>query len=417
MRKIKNKLFIICLSFLLIIFTYPALSIGKTIAKKGKGVVRIAVTMPMKGDFAFFGRQFIDGMLLSLNKRKASNIKFVIVNLPLSAGGKSIANLFDSLKQKGVSAVIGPLFEGQLKYFAKYSAKFKIPAITPSPVIAKKDLSPFVFSYGMTLKQEIRTEIKYARYSDIKSVSVIYPDNGYGPKILSYISFFSKKYGINILNTTAYGSNTVDFFNNFNGIVKFNGITDRHVSAAEKAELGVTKYDLMHGITKSTPDIPFDALFVIGSLPKMKLILTQLVYYNITGFPTFGLSSLDSRSFIEKNSFYMQNAIFPDGFFKNDRNEIVKKFSGIYKKTYGKTPNILSGEGYDIGGIIIKAANEMNFSKNNNRTGIEFYHAILKIKIFKGVCGISKLKGNRFEKSLYLFRYKNGKIYILKNPL
>ena len=113
----------------------------------------------------------------------------------------------------------------------------------------------------------------------------------------------------------------------------------------------------------------------------------------------------------------MENSIFPDGFFKHADNKIVKNFSSDYKQTYGKTPNILSAEGYDIGGIIIKAAGKVNLSKNKNVSGVKFYHAILKIKKFKGVCGIVNLKNNIFKKPLYLFNYKNGKIYILKNPL
>ena len=440
-----TKIYFACIAFFLAVFLSPSLSMGRTFGNENgpnKGnALRIALALPTKGRFAFFTKQFINGLLLSLNKRGGLKIKYSIINLPVSADGGSIGNIFDSLSKKGVSAVVGPLFEGQLKYFAAGSVKFKIPVITPSPIVAEKDLSPFVFSYGMTLKQEIRTEMKYAAYAGIKSVSAIYPDSGYGLKIMSYINLFSKKYGVNVLNATGYSGKTVDFFYNFNSIVKFNNVGNTHVSKAEQAQLGITPYNLMHGITKSKPDIPFNGLFVIGSPSKLELILTQLAYYNITGFPIFGLSSLDSRSFMEKYGFYMQNAIFPDGFFKHDDNKIVKKFSSDYKDTYGEMPNILSAEGYDIGGIIIKAAEKASISDyaavsespynylNSNGVrsknvsafsgkgnGVKFYRALLKVKTFNGVCGISKLTGGRFRKPLYLFKYKNNKIYILESP-
>ena len=427
------------------VFLSPSLSAGKTVINKksrNKGnTVKIALALPTGGRFAFFTKQFINGLLLSLNKQGGLNIKYSIINLPVSADGSSVGHMFGSLSKKGVSAVIGPLFEGQLQYFASDSVKFKIPVVTPSPIVAKEDLSPLVFSYGMTLKQEIRTEMKYAAYAGIRSVSAIYPDSGYGLKIMSYINLFSKKYGVNVLNATGYSEKTVDFFYNFNSIVKFNNVGNTHVSKAEQAQLGITPYNLMHGITKSKPDISFNGLFVIGSPSKLELILTQLAYYNITGFPIFGLSSLDSRSFMEKYGFYMQNAIFPDGFFKHDDNKIVKKFSSDYKDTYGEMPNILSAEGYDIGGIIIKAAEKASISDyapvsespynylNSNGVrsknvsafsgkgnGVKFYRALLKVKTFKGVCGISKLTGGRFKKPLYLFKYKNNKIYILESP-
>jgi hypothetical protein len=427
------------------VFLSPSPSAGKTvISKNGRdkgGAVRIALALPTGGRFAFFTKQFINGLFLSLNKQGGLNIKYSIINLPSGADGSNVGRIFASLSKKNASAVIGPLFEGQLKYFASDSVKFKIPVITPSPVIAKEDLSPFVFSYGMTLRQEIKTEIKYAAYAGVRSISAIYPDGGYGLKIMSYINLFSRKYGVNVINSTGYADKTVDFFYNFNSIVKFNNIGSTHVSKAEKAQLGITPYNLMHGITKSKPDIPFNSLFVIGSPSKLELILTQLAYYNITGFPIFGLSSLDSRPFMEKYGFYMQNAIFPDGFFKHDDNKIVKKFDSEYKDTYGEMPNILSAEGYDIGGIIIKAAEKANRyrradvsaspynypnsnymrqkkaeSFSGSGEGMQFYRALLKVKTFKGVCGISKLTGGRFKKPLYLFKYKNNKIYILESP-
>ena len=410
-----------------LIFFACANSYAKTaVQTKNSHVIRIAIAMPISGTYAFFGKQFVNGMILSLNKsgeRGASRVRFITVNLPITAGKTVIGGLFKSLRKKDVSAIIGPLFEGQLKYFVKYSNKFKIPVITPSPIITKNESSNYVFSYGMTLKQEIKTEMKYAEEQGIKFVSVIYPDYGYGSLIFKYIKIYSKKYGISLSGSTAYGENTVDFFNNFQNIVVFNGASNVHVSAAEKAELGVTKYDLMHGITETRPNIPFDGLFVIGGNSKLKLILTQLTYYNINGFPIFGLSSLDSRSFMEKNGFYMENSFFPDGFFKHAHNAIVKKFSSAYKNSYGKTPNILSAEGFDIGKIVIKASalesNAVGSSQSNQNApkGESFYKAISKIKKIKGVCGVINLKNNIFHKSLYLFNYKNGKIYILKNPL
>lgn len=427
---------IICLFSIVVV---PPLSYGNTIYNKNmssKGrTTKIAILLPTEGRLAYFSKQFINGLLLSSNNSNGSKIRYVIVNLPANANKTNIGYVFASLAKKGISAVVGPLFAGQLKYFASNSVKFKIPVITPSPLVTKEDISPYVFSYGMTLKQEIETEIKYAKYADINPISVIYPYNGYGQKLLAYVRYFSIKYGINILHTTAYSGKTVDFFYNFNSIVRFNNVGHGHITKAEEAKLGITPYDLMHGLTKAKPSIPFGGLFVIGSPSKLKLILTQLMYYNITGFPIFGLSSFDSKSFIEKYGFYMQDAIFPNGFFKHDDNNIVKKFDTAYKKYYRKMPNILSAEGYDIGGILIKAAErprrhqvvskgytlpvglgQLQNLPTKDVNGITFYDSLLGVKSYKGVCGISRLSGNNFKKSLYLFKFKNNKIYILENP-
>lgn len=445
-KKGKNKshlfllIYFISAFFLLSIAVIPASSYGKAIIPGNNipvesGVVKVAIVLPTEGRLVYFSRQFINGLLLSLKNSGGSKIKYVTVNLPADADSVTIGYMFASLANKGISAIVGPIFAGQLKYFASESVKFKIPVITPSPFVTKKDISPFVYSYGMTLKQEIKTEMEYAGYKGINNISVIYPQGGYGRKLLAYITHFAIKYGVNILNVSAYNDKTVDFYHNFNSIVKFSKVKIGDMSKAEEARLGVTPYDIAHGITKMKPNIPFKGLFVIGGRSKLKLILTQLMYYNITGFTIFGLSSFNSRSFIENYGFYMQGVVFPDGFFKYDNNKIVKEFVARYKKYYGKIPNILSAEGYDIGGILIKAAGSLSrYSasskvyplpggfwqlgnlQNESSGGSLFSTALSHVKSFKGVCGVSRLSGNIFKKNLYLFKFKKNKIYILKSP-
>ncbi|MHB8290960.1 MAG: type 1 periplasmic-binding domain-containing protein, partial [bacterium] len=200
----------------------------------------------------------------------------------------------------------------------------------------------------------------------------------------------------------------------------------------EENQLGVTPYDLMHGITKAKPYIPFNGLFIVGSTGKLNLILTQLAYYNITGIKLFGLSSVDNKRFLNKYSFYMQGIVYPNGFFSDSRNKFVKNFVKSYKNYYNEKPNILSAEGYDMGNIVIKSimmrsgsnayesikngiqANDSININNDNRQSL--YRSLLKLKSFKGVCGISHIRGRNFIKGLYLFQLKNDKIYIIRSP-
>ena len=62
----------------------------------------------------------------------------------------------------------------------------------------------------------------------------------------------------------------------------------------------------------------------------------------------------------------------------------------------------------------IKNSIQANGGINNNRQLL--YRSLLKLKSFKGVCGISHIRGRDFIKGLYLFQLKNNKIYILKSP-
>jgi ABC-type branched-subunit amino acid transport system substrate-binding protein len=404
--------------------------------------VRIAVLIPTSGAYSFFGKQFLNGILFSDYKNTKYKVKFLIVNLSHNDHNTTIKDIFYSLYKKNISAIIGPLFPNQLKYFSRYSAKYKIPVISPAPVKFSVYKSPYLFHYGMTLKDQLKADLKYAKERGVDVLTVIYPDDNYGQTAASNIKSIAAKYGLDISNMAAYSKKTVDFFYNFNSIVSFQNVGHGNLTKAQQKELGVTPYDLMHGVTAAKPKIPFNGLFVIGSIAKLKLILTQLTYYNITGVHIFGLSTFDSPSFLEKNSFYMQRAVFPDGFFLHGNNPYVKNFISLYSKYYSDEPNILSAEGYDIGTILIKAVHNEgelqkkspdikqsfnspflpsyfsnpNLVSRHTSMDILLYHSLLNIKVFKGVCGISRLYKRNFKKSLYLFEFKNDKIYVLNTP-
>lgn len=433
----KNKLYFLTAIIFITAMVLPKVSLADAQGSSaGVKEVKIGVAVPITGRFSFFGKQLMNGLFLSLQTKGSAaalsgeagslaapygdehfNIKYMVVDLSPGAGPKTIESVFRSFAMNKVSAVIGPMFGPQVKYFESESLKYKIPAITPAPASLGRDNPSFLFSYGMTLKHEIATEIKYAANSGIKSISVIYPNNVYGLKLLKYIEFFSSKYGLKISGASGYTDNATDFFGNFSSIVKFSNLGGGKVTKQEKEQLGVTSYNLMNGITKAKPIIPFNGLFIIGSPSKMELILTQLAYYNISGFPIFGLSSLDSASFMKKYAFYMKDAVFPDGFFLSDTNKAVQDFKAHYKAVYGKVPNILSAEGYDIGGIIKKTVSAAGFSGSlGSLSGEGFYRALIKIKQYKGVCGISRISGNRFKKQLYLFEFKNNTLYLLQSP-
>jgi ABC-type branched-subunit amino acid transport system substrate-binding protein len=394
----------------------------------------IAVMVPTTGIYKYFGKQFLNGILFSVQSRKKADVKFIVISLPAGAGNGSIKNLFKSIARKNISAIIGPLFAGQLKYFSKYSSIYKIPVFTPAPLNFSKYRSPYLFHYGMTVKNEVLNDMQYAKTHGITKISAIYPDNAYGRRTIQYVNTIGSTLGMKVIDETAYGSRRVDFFYNFNSLVRFQDMGHGHMTKAEEAQLGVTPYDLMHGITKAKPYIPFNGLFIIGSIGKLKLILTQLAYYNITGIKLFGLSQVDNKVFLSKYGFYMQGIIYPNGFFPNSRNKLVKNFVKAYKSYYNEKPNILSAEGYDMGSIVIKSVimhdggnvydkrlnNKIQFNGGINSAEIMnrklLYRSLLNIKSFKGVCGISYIKGRDFVKGLYLFQLKNNKIYIIKSP-
>jgi len=82
-------------------------------------------------------------------------------------------------------------------------------------------------------------------------------------------------------------------------------------------------------------------------------------------------------------------------------------------------PNILSAEGYDIGGILIKTAESLRHNRvantvyslptgfwqlqgslNGSSNGRLFSAALLNVKVFKGVCGISRLSDNNLKRPI-----------------
>ena len=140
-----------------------------------------------------------------------------------------------------------------------------------------------------------------------------------------------------------------------------------------------------------------EALYIAAIDRKMLLIKDQLKFYDFD-LPVFGSSSLSSNylsQFLEN----MQNTIYPSEFYLDNTEQETQQFVQKYKDRYGKIPDVISANSYDLMSIIC-AIVERDVSSREN-----FKQVLATVRNYNGAIGnFSFDKSGDSIREYYLFK-------------
>jgi ABC-type branched-subunit amino acid transport system substrate-binding protein len=95
------------------------------------------------------------------------------------------------------------------------------------------------------------------------------------------------------------------------------------------------------------PIIDFDAVFIPDVFQRVAMIAPQLVYHDIVDVRLMGTSLWQSPKLIELAGDYVQDALFPSGFFVDSVGPQMEGFVATYKHYFDGEPGVLAATGYD----------------------------------------------------------------------
>ena len=100
-------------------------------------------------------------------------------------------------------------------------------------------------------------------------------------------------------------------------------VTEAQVYDPGKTDFTESIKGLIQGYESDEPDakpiFDFEALFIPDSPRQSSLMIPQLAYYDITGVVLLGTNLWSSEQFIRANRQFMQGAVIPTGFFRDNR--------------------------------------------------------------------------------------------------
>jgi hypothetical protein len=181
-------------------------------------------------------------------------------------------------------------------------------------------------------------------------------------------------------------------------------LNDWGVKSRPLVEGGLYADDKVEAL-KVALELNYDAIFIPGYYDKVRLIVPQLVFYNIENILLMGGNGWHSRKLVDAARNYLKTVLFVDGFYVNSQNERTVKFVDMFLSTFGQNPTIHSAQSYDAANIFVKIIKERAFNR------LDVLEKLRSLKDFPGVSGDTSIlpSGDSF-KSLVKLTVKEGDI-------
>ena len=356
--------------------------------------------LPLSGRYGDYGSKALDAILFAagiFDKKNKTSWKIVAEDSHgLPEGVKAaVAHL---AKTENVIAIIAVAGTAEALDAAHEAANQKVPLIM---ITAKEGItsgSEYVFQHFLTPSQQIKALTKYA-LDDLNCAifSILYPQDDYGDEMAKIFRAEADRIGGKVERAIPYSKTQTDFTE------EINKVTGNGVSTAKNANTNNPE-------TKVPVSIDFEALFIPDSYQRVKMIASQLAFYDVKGFTLLGTSLWNSPNLLRKDAEYLEGAVFADSFFVNGFSPETNDFVDIYYTAYSREPENIEALSYDTMGMIISVLEDKTIS-----TRKQFMAGLQQVKNYKGATGNTSFSEDRVSrKTAFILQVKDGKLEQVK---
>lgn len=360
----------------------------------------VGCIFPLTGRFAEAGTKALDAVLLSaetFNQRTPAPWKVVVADSGETPEGirAAIAYLADAAKVMAIVAIAG---SAEATIAAREAQSRKVPLILISPKEGVTEVGEYVFQHFLMPTQQIEALTKYAQNNLNAAIfSILYPQDDYGEEMVRIFLSEAKKTGGKVDKTIPYSKTQTDFTQ------QIKKLTGNKIGASEKVFATTEE-------AKARLSVDFEALFIPDSPQRVKMITSQLAFYDVKGVKLLGTSLWHSPDLLKKGPEYLEGAVFADSFLVNGFLPQTNDFVDIYYSAYSREPDNIEALSYDTMEIVLGILEDSQI-----KTRVEFIQALLAVQDFRGATGSISFRGNRVaQKDAFILRVQNGKIEQVK---
>ncbi|MGV8056951.1 MAG: penicillin-binding protein activator [Smithellaceae bacterium] len=360
----------------------------------------IGCVLPLSGRYGDYGSKALDAILFAagiFGEKNKTSWKIVAEDshgLPEGVND-AVAHLAKTENVIAIIAVAGTLEAIEVAHEAD---KWKIPIILITPKEGVTKSNDYVFQHFLTSSQQIKALAKYA-LDDLNCAifSILYPKDDYGAEMVKIFRAEADSIGGKVEHTISYSKTQTDFTE------EINKLTKNVISPAKDTNTNNPE-------TKAQISIDFEALFIPDSYQRVKMIASQLAFYDIKGLTLLGTSLWNSPNLLKKDDEYLEGAVFADSFFVNGFYPETNDFADIYYTAYSREPENIEALSYDTMGMIIRVLEDKNI-----QTREQFITGLQQVKNYKGATGNTSFSGDRVSrKTAFILKVNKGKLEQVK---
>jgi branched-chain amino acid transport system substrate-binding protein len=360
----------------------------------------IGCVLPLSGRYGENGNKALDAILLAtgmFDEKNRTPWKIVAADsrgLP-EGGPAAVAHLARTQNVVAIIAVAGAV---EAMEIAQEAERWKIPIILITAKEGVTGSNRYVFQHFLTPSQQIAALTHYALNNlNCAIFSILYPKDDYGIEMVKTIREQVTRIGGKVERAIPYSKTQTDFSEEINGIVG-HGIDSVKIGTANRAE------------TKVQVSVDFEALIIPDSYQRVRMITSQLAFYDVSGFQLLGTSLWNSPDLLKTGAEYLEGAIFADSFFINGLYRESNDFVDIYYTAYSREPENIEALAYDTAGMILRS-----MENKDVQTREQFIAVLQQLVNYHGATGNTSFSGGRVAaKTAFILQIRNGKLEQVK---
>ncbi len=355
--------------------------------------------LPLSGKFAAYGNRALESMILAaglFDPQKKSPVRLLVEDSQ-SRPDKARAAVA-RLVREGAVALIGPLGSEEAQGAAEEAQRLKVPLLALTQREGITEIGEYIFRGFLTGSQQIESLVKFAGADlQLRRFAVLYPDIAQAREMAGLFRREVTRHGGTIVWAGAYKSDQTDF--------------DEPVRKLTEAT-EVTRIGNDQAGGAPFPSFSFQAVFIPDSYRAVKMIVPQLVNYDVRGIRLLGISGWNSPELLYmEEPGNLEGAVFADSFFAAGIYPPTLDFVDRFYASYSREPDVMEAEVFDAAGMAVKILME----GKGGLTREKFRNGLLGIRSYPGVTGRSSFSPQRFiEKEAFVLMVKDGKIVQVK---
>ena len=361
----------------------------------------IGCILPLTGPHSQQGDRALEALMLATGVFDIAGQSPIKLAIEDSQGQpeKAKAAVLRLFREEKVIAILGLLGGTEAIEAAKEAQRLKVPIITLTQNEGITAIGDHVFRYFLTNLMQVKTLVKYAMEDrGLRHFAVLYPKDGYGEEMLKLFQQEVRRRGGSLRHIQSYDKAQMDFGNEIRSLVGLPPLDGDSEQAAKHPE------------TPEHADIDFDGLFMPDFPERVNRIAAQLFFHGVTGVALLGMSGWNTAERVRQDGGYLEGAVFVDGFFLDSIHPEVNDFIDQFYEAYGREPDPTDALFYDAASLAVKI-----IAQGHIETRDQFRKALLKVKDYPGVAGMSSIGGSRnAEMEISILSVRDGRIVQLK---
>lgn len=355
----------------------------------------IGCLLPLSGPYALYGQRALQGIELALGLVQSGETQLPIrlVVQDTASDEREAVKGVKALAAAQVGAIIGPIITAPAA--AREAQRLNIPTVTFTQKPNVTAIGDFIFRNFITPQSQVKTLVDYfTHHLGLHDFAILYPRETYGQTFMDYFWDEVVRQGGRVVGLETYDPQQTDFAETIQKLVGTyypipEDLLDQPVVRIEENPYFQNKPEMIDYLEDLLPDpvsrltglfhqdpdqdrakgpaigrsreeegadpiLNFDVLFIPDAPNKVGLILPQLTYHDVQDVYLVGTNLWHSQQLIEMTRDYAQNAVMADGFFKDSRNESVRRFVEQYRSIYNSDPGILEAFAFDTANLMFE---------------------------------------------------------------